>query len=107
MIRQQTPPRGILPIDVDEDQDLLEDLPASVQHRLQALLRTDESVELVVASDIRADGRFGPTWLVSTSLRILSIDADVADGDAAPAQLLLADVLAVELRDFHGSGALH
>ena len=108
MIRQQTPPRGILPIDVDEDQDLLEDLPASVQHRLQALLRTDESVELAVASDIRADGRFGPTWLVSTSLRILSLDADVADdGDTAPAQLLLADVLAVELRDFHGSGALH
>ena len=91
MIRQQTPPRGILPIDVDEDQDLLEDLPASVQQRLQALLRTDESVELAVASDIRADGRFGPTWLVSTSLRILSLDADVADDGDARVSRILAD----------------
>jgi ATP-binding cassette subfamily B protein len=99
-------PRSILLIDIDDpDAELLEELPAAVQRRLQALLGAGESIELAVASDIRADGRFGETWLVSTDRRLLSLDAD--DGDSAPPQLELADVRTIELRDFQGSGALH
>lgn len=99
-------PRSILLIDVDNpDAELLEELPAAVQRRLQALLGAGESIELAVASDIRADGRFGETWLVSTDRRLLSLDAD--DGDSAPPQLELSDVRTIELRDFQGSGALH
>ena len=58
-----------------------------------------------MASDIRADGRYGDTWLVATDRRLLSLDP--TDLSAPPRQLELTDVLAIELRDFQAIGALH
>lgn len=98
--------RSTLPIDVDDTNDeLLEDLPASIDGLLQRLLAPGETIELAMASDIRADGSFGDTWLVGTNQRLLAIDP--ADTSSEPLALDLRDVLSIELRDFEGSGALH
>ncbi|HJP32629.1 MAG TPA: ABC transporter ATP-binding protein [Candidatus Latescibacteria bacterium] len=94
-----------MPSDIDPDSDLLQDLPTAIEQRLADLLTACESIELSMASDIRADGRYGDTWLVATDRRLLSLDP--TDLSAPPRQLELTDVLAIELRDFQAIGALH
>jgi ATP-binding cassette subfamily B protein len=80
---------------------LLEELPAEVRHRVGDLLQAGESLEVAVRADIHADGTFGDTWLIATDRRLAGLDGD------SLTDIPLDDILAVELRDFSGTGALH
>ena len=84
--------------------ELCEELPAEVHERLAVVL-SGERVELAVSSDIQRDGSFGEAWLVATERRLISY---TPNGGGAPdiADIALADISGVELRDLTGSGAL-
>lgn len=98
-----------MPIDDNSDAELIEDFPGALGPRLRDLWGAGETIELAVASDLRGDGRFGDTWLVATSRRLLVLDPSAGDTPASlvESQVEMADIQAIELRDFQASGALH
>lgn len=90
------------PIDGIDD---TESLPEALQSSLNSRMRPGEQIVVTIRADVGADGRFEDNWLVATNQRLLA-GPGLADG-VQMADVDLADIVAIELRDFQASGALH
>ncbi|NLC56673.1 MAG: ABC transporter ATP-binding protein [Armatimonadetes bacterium] len=83
---------------------LMESPPGPVGKLLREFLQPGEEPEIVVASDLLPDGRYGETWLLATKQRVVVVDS--GNGTPKLHHFALADLEQVEKLDFVGSSAL-
>ena len=82
-----------------EQSDLVQEMPAHVQTTVCSHLSPDESLWIVISTDMLSDGMFGQGWFVATDRRLLVYDEDSADGVL---QIPLAEIRELDRRHLPG-----
>ena len=80
-----------------------EDLPEDVRRSLDGIIDQDEEVKIAISSDLTYDGRYGTTWMIVTSKRIIGLEQGHGDGIL---QIPISSAREVKLKQFVGNGVL-
>ncbi|MEW6750231.1 MAG: ABC transporter ATP-binding protein [Candidatus Latescibacterota bacterium] len=83
----------------------MEPIPAGLAPHIRAELRPGELLMVLLAADIRPDGRFGESWLALTQDRLIVFHPDGA-GRPAVTSILLGEIRRVQVRTYVGSGSV-
>lgn len=86
-----------------QERMLKEELPEDLTRLLEEILEKDEDVKISISSDLTYEGRYGTTWFLVTSKRIIGIEEGHEDGIF---QLPISSVREVRLKHFMGGGVL-
>lgn len=82
-------------------------LPEDVQDWLRAVLRPDETVSVLLFSDITPSGPFGERWVFVTNERLLVLAANDLEGQTdVEFEMPLEEIEDAEVRSYVGSSAL-
>lgn len=82
------------------EDELKEEIPESIQTKLNSLLERGESVHIATSSDMRYDGSYKTSWLFVTDKRLMVLDPSLA------MQIDLEEVESVEVKNFVGNSVL-
>ena len=83
----------------------LENLPDSLQQRVDDLLEQEEHIKVAVSTDMKSDGNYGEDWILATERRLIAFNQN---GAPAPDVLDIPfkQVESIEIRELHGNNVL-
>ncbi len=89
----------------DEVLTTREEIPESLEGRLQKLLLKGEEVKVSVSTDLRFDGTYGKDWLIATNKRLLAFNQN-GSPEHELREISFASVETVDVQEMHGNNIL-
>lgn len=82
---------------------LSDPLPEKIQNKLDPVLEPNEEIRIALESDMDAEGRFAPSWLIVTDQRVMTLGLNGPGGDLA---VPLSELTKVEVEPLVGGSCL-